>query len=165
MHMRLLTLALIAFACLYHSGSSRAEGGCPPGQYPQSGQGWQTCVPIPGDSASPTAPRAPAWTPRWGAIATDGVKGILGAVDNVDSRASAERRAIANCEAKGGSPCALEESYSNGCGAMAVGSKGFSVASAPTERDAIAKSMANCESDGDSKCQLFYKGCSTPAAN
>jgi hypothetical protein len=48
---------------------------------------------------------------------------------------------------------------------MVIGSKGFSVASAASEKDAIAQAMKNCESNGDAKCQFYYKGCSAPIAN
>lgn len=159
-HLFLLSLLLLS------SSRAHAEGGCPPGQYPQSGHGWQTCVPVPGyeQGASPQR-QDPTWIPQWGAVATDDIKGILGAVDNMASLDSAESRAVTICEEKGGSTCKVNASYANGCGVMTVGSKGFSVASGSTEQDAIQKSMRSCASDGDSTCQVYYKGCSVPRRN
>jgi hypothetical protein len=155
-----LLKSLLLLSCI---SAAHAEGGCPPGQYPQSGQGWQTCVPIPGyEQAHATQPPAVTWTPQWGAIATDAIKGALGAADDLDSRASAETRALAICEQKGGSTCKVNASYANGCGVMTVGSNGFSVASAATEKEAIQESLRRCGADGDTKCQVYYKGCSAP---
>lgn len=156
-------LYLVTITLLSCSSGAFAEGGCPPGQYPQSGQGWQTCVAIPGSEQSQQTRKAPTWTARWGAIAVDGKKGILGSVDNVSGREEAETRAMDICKNKGRSPCILGVSYPNGCGAMAVGNGGFGFGSGATNSEAEAKSLAVCGSEGDK--EPYYTGCSTPVAN
>lgn len=138
-----------------------AQTACPPGMIPYgTAQDQSVCGPAP--SSQPAQPKAPAivWESRWGAIATDGDKGVLGTSINEKSQKKAESKAMADCQAKGGSPCKLQISYSNGCGAMVVGSNGFSTAYAGTKEEAIEKSMAVCKSDGDSACHVYYTECS-----
>jgi len=57
---------LVLFAC-----DARADGRCPPGQYPVGGQGVGGCAPIPGGSSQATRP--------WGAIAGAASTGDMGA--------------------------------------------------------------------------------------
>jgi hypothetical protein len=165
---KIFILVLILASALRFLSIAEAEGGCPPGQYPQQGQGWQTCVPIPGASTqAPTQANAPAppvqqWRARWGAIAADGVQGILGSVDNAATRADAERYAMADCAKKGGNPCKIGTSYRNGCGAMSVGATGFAIASGPDENEAVAASMKECTSGRDTECHKYYVGCTRP---
>jgi hypothetical protein len=163
-HSKFFFSALVIGFALLVSQLAKAEGGCPPGQYPQQGQGWQTCVPIPGGDSSNSAARAPPvhYSARWGAIATDGVKGILGSVDNAKDKATAEEGALEICRQKGGSPCKIGVSYANGCGSMSVGDKGFTFGMAPTQMEATAISMARCSADGDTACHPYQSGCSTP---
>lgn len=63
-----IALALcLALPCL-----AKAEGRCPPGQFPVGGQGMEGCAPIPGGGGD-SGPAAPVptgeWEMRWGAIA------------------------------------------------------------------------------------------------
>jgi len=67
-------IALFAIVVVFSmSCSVEAEGGCPPGQYPQSGQGWQTCVPVPENTSGANSARPPqvTWEERFGAVAND----------------------------------------------------------------------------------------------
>lgn len=153
-----LALLIVSWVSPIH-----AEGGCPPGQYPQQGQGWQTCVPIPGyEDAQQTSQPQPAWQDRWGAIAADGKKGILGTADAKLTKEAAIQTAIDDCKSKGGSDCRMRTWYGNSCGAMAVGEKGFAVATGVTKEDAIKKGIQTCQSDGDSACASYYSSCSLP---
>lgn len=139
--------------------AAQAQVACPPGWIPYSAT---SCGPAP--SAQQAAPRQPPPTlspqTKWGAIATDGVKGVLGTALSEESERRAERTAMADCQAKGGSPCKVQLTYSNGCGAMIVGSKGFSTAGAGTKEEAIQKGMAICQTDGDTACHVYYIDCS-----
>lgn len=162
-NMKELLYVILAFCFLGYSVATHAEGGCPPGQYPQQGQGWQTCVPIPGANSSQQSTQATTtWYPRAGAIATDGKMGILGTADNERSKSAAEYRAMLDCKSKGGAACALQTSYVNGCGVMTVGSSGFGTATGRTKDEAIANSMKVCQSTGDT-CHAYYTGCSSPS--
>lgn len=139
-----------------------AEGGCPPGQFPQGGQGWQSCIPGQTSFGQTQAWQEPRWVDRWGAIATDGIKGILGAVDNISNVDGAERLALLDCQSQGGDNCKVILSYSNRCGVMTVGDNGYAASSGPTMAEATKKSMKKCESDGDKGCHVYYSGCSSP---
>ena len=150
---------ILSFVCLVGiSIAAHAQVACPTGWIPYSAT---SCGPAPSGQRAPTQ-QAPAVSPasRWGAIATDGVKGVLGTAVGEESERRAERTAMADCQAKGGSPCKLQLTYSNGCGAMIVGSKGFSTAGAGTKEEAIQKGMAICQADGDTACHVYYSDCS-----
>lgn len=153
--------AILFVTLLFSVAAAHAEGGCPPGQYPQQGQGWQTCVPIPG-SQQPAQPTA-SWQSRSGAIATDGDKGVLGVANDERTRAEAERAALLDCKAKGGTNCQVQTYYTNGCGVMTVGSKGgFYTSTAQMKNDATQRSLHTCEANGDTGCYVYYSGCSAP---
>jgi hypothetical protein len=150
-----------------------AEGNCPPGYYPigaPSGQGGpQGCAPIPGynNSQQLTQPQPlippQQWATRWGAIATDKVKGILGAVTGLSSKSEAQQAAMADCQAKGGSPCKLEIAYDNECAALAVGNKGYSINTGNTADAANQLAIKTCTADGDDlSCHIYYSTCSLP---
>jgi hypothetical protein len=117
---KILTFPGIAAFGLW--SSVHAEGGCPPSQYPQQGQGWQTCVPIPGEGTQQQAtPPAPQWVSQWQAIATDKQKAVLGASMGKSSSVDSENAAISDCRSKGGVDCEIQISYRNGCVSMVIG--------------------------------------------
>jgi len=162
--MKLLTLTLLALALLLFEVSARAEGNCPPGYYPIGGQGVQGCAPYPNQAQPQQQRPAPAlqpqqWESRWGAIVTDGVKGVIGSASGMSGQAQAEQSAMADCQAKGGSDCKLAVSYANGCGAMVVGDKRFNVDRGSTEEAAIQASMKTCNAE-DTNCRVYFTTCS-----
>lgn len=134
-----------------------AEGGCPPGQYPQRGQGWQTCVPIPGGDASEQLTE-PQWVDKWQAIATDTPLGILGVALDRSSSKEAERASVSDCKAKGGKVCIAQLSVRNGCIAMAVGENTKVIQGGASDSAARNKAMSQC-SDHNSKCVMYYSSC------
>jgi hypothetical protein len=144
-----------------HSLSAHAEGGCPPGQYPQQGQGWQTCVPIPGNgqSSQPTLPVR--WREQWQAIATDTPKGIMGTSIDQATADDSVTAAISDCRAKGGTDCQIEISYGNGCVAMVFGKALKNSRSGKTKEEAEQKAMQKCAQE-DTECHVFYSACSLP---
>ena len=154
---------IILSTLLFWSTSSHAEGGCPPGQYPQQGQGWQSCVPIPGSgqAQSQSQSRPSAWLTRWLAFATDGKKGVLGVSLDRGSRADAERLAIADCEAQGGVTCEIDVSHGNGCAAMFVGDSLRGTQTGATQAEAESAAMNHCSSRSSS-CRIYYSACSFP---
>lgn len=156
-----LVFGILILLGLLICDSAVAEGGCPPGQYPQSGQGWQTCVPIPGNNQGTTqqGPPPAVWSTKWLAIASDNPKGILGTSVNRPSQADAEQSAIADCMTKGGSNCSVQISYRNGCVAMVVGDKVMNTNGAPTKEEAEDKGLSLCKRD-DSNCRVYYSACS-----
>jgi hypothetical protein len=151
------------------SGKLHAEGGCPPGEYPITGQGWQTCNPIPGyaqnqGQAAPQQPQPPPpmWATRWGAVATYEPNGSLGTSVNMTTQSSAESAALTNCESKHGSTCKIQLSYHNQCTAMSVSDKGYNVGSAATVAQAAQTSLKICRDSGDPNCRIYYTACSLP---
>lgn len=159
----LRSLLFVGFGFL-GTGIAYAEGGtCPPGFYPSNGPGVNACNPIPGYGQQQT-PQAPPhlWERRWGAVATGVNKPVLGTVTDMTSRREAEQAAMANCAAKGGSPCKLQIAYDNQCAVMAVGDKGINVNSAVTMDQARKDAMQTCSVDGDRGCHVYYSACSLP---
>lgn len=103
------------------------------------------------------------WQTRWGAIATDTPHGILGAVTDMQSRREAEQKALADCKAKGGSPCKLDISYKNGCAALTISDTGYNTAADADTQKATQAGMDTCTKAGAKNCQTYYTACS-PAA-
>jgi hypothetical protein len=163
MNLFLLTILMgFGFTAVLH-----AEGGCPAGMIPYSGTDISSCGPMPPGYYQQLPSQAPTasplrWESRWGAIATDGTKGILGAATDAADKLSAEKKAMADCLAKGGLACKIQVSYANGCAAMIVGNRGFSTANGSTEDEAIRKSTKICSADGDTGCRIYYIACSHP---
>ena len=153
------TLA-IAVAQLW--SAAYAEGGCPPGQYPQQGQGWQTCVPIPGSDQGRTQPAVNPghWRASWGALATFEPGGVLGEATGLGSKSEAERAAINDCKAKGGTVCKLEVSYQNACAALAGSATGYVVVSDADLPVAESDALSTCSKAGYPNCHISYTACS-----
>jgi len=163
--MKPLALFSLLLGLVEMSVGAHAEGGCPPGMIPYSGTNISSCGPIPGYSQQRQAtrqPPSPQWEDRWGAIATDEPHGILGSATGMSSRDQAERTALADCRAKGGSPCKLETWYSNGCAVLVVGDKGYNTNSEASLDATIQSGMKTCGADGDTGCRVYYSACSPP---
>lgn len=168
--MKSILFHCLLFGLLLLSGVAHAEGNCPDGYYPiggESGQaGPQGCAPIPGYNQQQGQQQAsqppPQWAARWGAIATDGPGGHLGAANGLPSKREAQEAALTNCQAKGGSPCAVEVAFDNECAAMVVGHKEHSSNAAATVDEAIQLGIKTCASAGDTNCHVYYSGCSLP---
>jgi hypothetical protein len=157
---------------------ARAEGGCPPGQYPIGGQGVQGCAPIPGQGGGSGASPAPRptgkWEDRWGGIASDasvrapGVEIPTGISESKLSKREAVSSAMSQCEKLGGKKCKMLVTYYNQCAALAdptvggAGPPGRSAAGrAEKKGQAESLAVAQCEkvSNGRS-CSVVYSGCS-----
>ena len=156
---RLIPVLVIAWTSI-----AKAEGGCPDGQYPQQGQGWQACIPIPGYQ-TPVVPMEPQRPVRdgWGAVAgtDDGVP--LGQSTNQSSEQAAIRDAIEECKANGGDGCRKYITYKNQCVALASGDDRIKYSfSDISEGDAIRRSMKKCTKAKISNCHTYYSGCSYP---
>jgi hypothetical protein len=156
----LVVLCLIFFSFI--ATQVRAEGGCPPGQYPQQGQGWQTCVPIPGytegqDQVTPP----PLWQSRWQAISTDVDKAVLGKSIDTPTQKEAERLALQDCRTQGGTNCKIAISYGNGCVALAAGDILVSTGSGGSKPEAEERAIGKCRT-GAKDCRVYYLACSPP---
>ncbi|WP_213947925.1 DUF4189 domain-containing protein [Luteibacter sp. dw_328] len=158
-------IALVLLAASILLNVANAEGGCPPGQYPQQGQGWQTCVPIPNASSNNGASQIThvpsTWRDQWQAVATDTPHGVLGKSIDKISGPEAEAAAMSDCRTKGGVDCRIEISISNGCVAMVVGSKFMNVKASENQNEAKKLAMSQCQSD-DTNCRVYYSECSLP---
>jgi len=111
------------------------------------------------------------WSDRWGAIAT-GRGNAFGTASEKLSQHDADAAALAQCRDAAGGDCAIVQSYSNQCGAVAHAGAGTpsasaASASAATIEDAERLSLRRCEksvgSVPASDCQVAYSSCSYPA--
>ncbi|MBL0896970.1 DUF4189 domain-containing protein, partial [Pectobacterium atrosepticum] len=141
-----------------------AEGNCPPGSYPIGGGATAGCAPIPGNGSgqqqAPSAPE-PVWEDRWGAIAFDGPKFILGASAEFPSEQAAKSAALNHCKVKGGDNCQIEISYVNGCTAFTIGERNYYRGAMATLHQAVADGLKKCN-ETDKKCETYYSACSPP---
>ncbi|WP_414649257.1 DUF4189 domain-containing protein [Dyella sp.] len=158
--------------CIFMIAASgaQAEGGCPAGMIPASGNNINSCVPIPPGYYQQGSPPAqgtgaiypkPVWADRYGAIAADLSPLTPGSSFNEVSRDAAEKAAIKSCHSNGGINCEVEISYGNGCVAMVVGRTRFNTRAGPTIEAAKRKAMEQCQSN-DMGCYVFYSACSLP---
>lgn len=160
---QLILITLLLGSLIFHL-SAHAENGCPPGMIPYSGTAISSCGPTPPGYYQQNPPQAPAppppqWESRWGAIATDAPKGVIGSSSGVLTEDDAGTRAIADCKSKGGSTCTLKATYSNGCGVLLVSDKAFNVNWGPSESIAIQKGMEVCKTGGTG-CRVYFTSCS-----
>lgn len=159
--MRIFSLffLLLSFAAV---DKVNAEGGCPPGQVPQQGNGWRSCVPMnngppqPGPSDNFVGPR---WTARWTSIAIDNVKPIVGKSGEMRTQAQAESTAINDCVAQGGTTCHTLVSAKNSCLAMIAGDTQVTYATRPTQMQAETAAMDICVNKRDTHCSVYFSAC------
>ena len=153
-------------AGLLASGWAQAEQGCAPGFFPGGTQpNGPTCVPIPGyGTTNNTTPPSistpsPQWATRWGAIAIDETNSGVGVSVSMSSKRKAEKAAMKECRAKGGSSCRINLAYHNQCAVIAWGDTQASVLGASTIQEASAIAMEDCGKH-TSNCRIYYADCS-----
>ncbi len=147
-------LSLLAF-----SGLVKAEGGCPPGEYPANPPAVNVCYPIPEDTQPQYQGR---WETRWGAIAIGNTKngGGLGLVKNAKSKRQAEKAALNKCkETGGGKECKIKLKYYNQCAVLAWGDSMYVTQGAENIEVATKLAMRKC-SEGTANCKIYYADCS-----
>lgn len=156
----------MTISLLVLSGTVHAEGGCPQGQTPKQYGGVWGCAP--GGTDAPVqqqeaAPPQPTgyWVSKWGSLATDGPRGILGSATNMASSRAAEVTALAECRKKGGNPCKVQATYSNQCSALVTGDKIFFVKLGASEAEAANLGMQKCQAE-DMNCRAYFSSCSLP---
>lgn len=160
------TLRSIFAACLLLCAlSAKAEGGCPPGQYPQQGQGWRTCVPMATQNGQGTDDvfRGPRKEARWLVLAVDSDKAILGKGINGVSESDATQTAMIDCKGQGGVSCHVIASVKNQCAAMIVGKRMLVTSDGPSQRQAESNGKKKCEDAPDTNCQVYFSACVFPA--
>jgi hypothetical protein len=152
---------------LLTAGPAYADGGCPPGMIPYSGNDLSSCGPIPpgyyGSNSTGPQPATlpPEWSSRWGAIATYAPTGVLGVSNDALSKEAAERAALNDCQSKGGLNCKIEVAYDNECAAVVVGDQGYVVTSNPFQDAAIKAGIGTC-GGSENHCHAYYAACSRP---
>lgn len=154
--------ALIFLLCI--ASDIHAQAACPPGTVPYgSGSGQEMCGPDESQSETPqqNLPPTPLWKDEWMALAADPARSVLGVATYKSTAEEAKRAAMADCKAKGGVDCKIENAIRNGCAAFVTGSKGYNLNGGSTIDEAIDKGMAVCQSES-SNCKIYYSGCSLP---
>lgn len=160
-----MCLQLVALTLI--PSAAKAEGRCPPGQYPVGGQGMLGCAPIPGAAEAPRPPTPTGkWLLTWGAIFTSPSTGATGVATGKMSKRDAVSEARAFCSSKGATDCVEEISYENSCVALtdapAISNIRGGVGTGATEQEAIAVSRGICKKNGAQTCTVSYSGCSLP---
>lgn len=161
------TLMLVpALVMATWSNTARAEGVCPPGQYPIGGQGVVGCAPIP--SSGPSQPASPKptgrWHKTWGAIAIS-TDGAAGSSVGKRRKGDASRDAELACAKSGSTSCKVAFTFHNQCGAAVVpssGKGGTLFGRAETSKRAEEIAMNLCVSGGGVDCKSIYSECSKP---
>ena len=165
----LLRSLLLVSLWLLGTAGAHAEGSCPPGMYPNnpgSTNGVNGCNPIPGygkegQQQEPSPPTS-VWEDRWGAMATDEPRGVLGAATGYSNEQAAQRAALSDCKAKGGMNCTLTNSYRNGCTALTVSDSKFYYGADATTDVVASMGMRACTEAGNKNCHTYYTACSPP---
>lgn len=167
--MKFISAINVLLALFCFSVGAHAEGNCPSGYYPIGGATTAACAPIPGGSQGgggysqqrgPDLP-APVWEDRWGAIAFDGPRGILGAAANLRTEQAAKWAALNDCKAKGGENCQSEVIYRNGCTAFTIGDRNYYHGSNDLLDQVVAEGLKLC-TEKDTNCETYYRACSLP---
>jgi hypothetical protein len=168
---------LLLFPLFINANIARAEGACPPGQYPIGGQGAAACAPIPqGSVAQPPASPAGKWTKTWGAIAMGSVDSttIYGVPTGKLSKSEAEQDALMRCSSQGATDCKVVFTYNNQCTAIAephIDKLPFSggiikFAGAATTLEASDLALKQCKERNQqtpqAKCEVVYTACTEP---
>lgn len=163
--MQLIYLTSVLLGLWGLSVRSHAEGNCPSGFYPVGGgsAGWTGCAPIPGaQQQQQSLPSGPVWADRWGAIATDASRGILGGVTGMTSERVAKQAALDDCKAKGGVTCKFDTSYVNGCTAVIASDTNYFVGLDPSLKKTVLDGLQTCNDKGRKKRSTLYSACSPP---
>lgn len=154
--------ALTFIGFMFLSALAHAKGGCPTGQYPQQGAGWQTCVPIHGHGAEPpTRQKQPRFINQWLSFAVDPSNGAFDISSDPSSRELAMSTAIDHCQAKGGKLCDTAGTVLNPCLAITIGDKQLWTNSDVRKDRAESKSLNDCQKK-DANCELHYSACASP---
>ena len=157
------TKILLVLSLLSAGNFAFAENGCPDGMTPfQNGNDpVPKCYPIQGgQNAAPAQPQG-RWLTRWGAIAADTVNGFFAGVNNFPNKRRAEKAALAQCKANGGTTCKVKFSYYNQCGVIAWGDSAFSPQSAENVQVASGWALEKCKGL-TANCKIVYADCSLP---
>lgn len=157
------TCSILLIILVTGSSTVFAEGGCPTGQYPQQGQGWKTCVPIPGyEPQQAVQPPPPSYASRWGAVASS-TNSMFGIVSDQASKEDAERTAVAECIGRGGEDCKLNYTYANQCVAViGIPNQVSQAFNGGTPDEASKQGLDSCRTNGIDGCWVYYSGCSIP---
>ncbi|WP_158628918.1 DUF4189 domain-containing protein [Dyella choica] len=162
MAMKFLSFILLLLASLVHR-PAHAEGGCPPGMYPQSGQGWQTCVPIPGGNTSnqranpypETNYDGPA-PGTYGALAYDRSTDMGYSVYAEFSRESAAAAALNQCQEKGSKSCEVVTTVHGSVTVVQDSAGKFFASEDPYSGDTIQPAFQKCNQQSlVGHCQLM----------
>ena len=167
---QLLILCLLGVGLFAH-----AEGGtCPPGYYPQGGQGTMGCAPIP-DYQGSTSESAPVarpqghWKLTWGAIAMDH-SGDIGVTVGKFSENDAKRDALVRCATWGAKNCKVELAYYHQCAVIVkplrdgeISAGTVVVQGGPSIETATQLAITACRiKNGTEECKVIYSDCSKP---
>jgi len=144
--------------------SFAAHADCPPGSYLVSNPTNTYCLPGPNYRAPQQAPQQPVaqWERRWGAVAIDSPKAVMGVAADKQSKREASQAAASDCERQGGAHCEIEAVYDNQCVAVITSNDSHNTPTALTVDQAVATGMKTCRDAGRTNCRVYYSACSLP---
>lgn len=151
--------ALVLYLGLFFVSASFAQG-CPSG-IPAGAPG---CVPPDiYNSQFNKQPKAVLikrkWADRWGAVASDSIRGVLGTSTGLKNKQLAINSAIKDCKKKGGNNCEIEITYYNQCAGMFTSNTEYFLINAPSLEKVKEIGMGKCEKEGQ-VCKIYYSNCS-----
>lgn len=118
------------------------------------------CVSIPG-YGQPQSPLPLQWQSRWGAIATDANKSVVGSAIGKITSNQAQNGALDDCRAKGGTQCEVQLPFQNGCASLIVSDTIFFVSARDTKENAEREGVVSCQRKA-MNCRAYFTTCSPP---
>ncbi|MBV6846599.1 DUF4189 domain-containing protein [Xanthomonas campestris pv. paulliniae] len=161
----------LVFLLVFAPNFARAEGGCPPGQYPIGGQGAVGCAPMPQNNSQPQARPLGKWIKTWGAIAMGSIDSVVnyGVSTGKFSKSEAQNEAMAKCASHGEKDCNVTLTYFNQCAAISTpevdgkqaggGVVQFAGSATIAEASARASSLCRNSNKPPAQCTIIYSNC------
>ena len=123
-YLQIFTMLVMASSLCGFPNWARAEGRCPPGQYPIGGQGMAGCAPIPaGETTEYRSKAKPYFIPTWGSIAVSSDR-IFGMSQHHKQDVDATNAALQACREQGGRDCQSMITFKGGCAAAVAPDNG-----------------------------------------
>ena len=133
-----------------------------PPSNPNSSQYHSVYIPSLEQAGRIVSDESEGWEDRWGAIAVDDLRAVVGVSTDAASEQMAKEGARLDCTRRGGRDCGVKISYYNQCAVLIAADVGYNTASAATIEVAKKGAVSDCRRYGRKNCRVYYSGCSLP---